>query len=192
MIPEVRALLANEKWHLERISLRNLLLECGLDEAVKWGKLCYTFQNSNVAIFFGLKDYCGLGFFKGVLLADPESILHRQGPHSQAMRLIRFTNVQEIADKETVVKAYVHAAIALEKAGLKVDFKQKDRLVYPDELQHELDANPALKKAFEALTPGRRRAYNLYFTAAKQSATRHARIRRYMAKILDGKGMNDR
>lgn len=192
MVPEVKALLANERWHEERIALRNLLLDCDLDEAVKWGKLCYTFQNSNVAIFFGLKDYCGLGFFKGALLADPERILHRQGLHSQAMRLIRFASVQEITDISSVVKAYIRAAIALEKAGLKVDFKEKDRLVYPDELQHALAADPALKFAFEALTPGRRRTYSLYFAAAKQSATRHARIRRYAPKILDGKGMNDR
>ena len=190
--PKVAALLDQAKWHEERKALRAILLDCPLVEEVKWNKLCYTFRNSNVAILYGLKDYCGLGFFKGALLQDPKGILCRQGQHSQAMRLIRFTDVREIVKMEPTLKAYIHNAIKVEKAGLTVDFKEKHELVYPDELRDRLKDDPAFREAFEALTPGRRRGYNLHFSAAKQSKTRAARIEKCASRILAGKGLNDR
>ena len=190
--PKVGALLDQAKWHEERKKLRAILLACPLTEEVKWGKLCYTFQKSNVAIIYGLKEYCGLGFFKGSLLKDPEGILHQQGEHSQAARLLRFTDVGDIAKMEPIVKAYILEAIEVEKAGLKVDFKEKHELVFPDELIDRFDADPDFRAAFEALTPGRRRGYNLYFSAPKQSRTRVARIEKSVPRILAGKGMQDR
>lgn len=193
MNPKVDAYLSKAKtWREETQALRRILLDCGLTEELKWGKPCYTFQKSNVVIIFGLKDYCGLGFFKGSLLDDPKGILARQGEHSQAVRLIRFTNVQEIAEMESISKAYIQNAIEVEKAGLKVDFKEKHELVFPAELQKRLDEDATFKAAFTALTPGRQRAYNLHFSAPKQSKTRELRIDKHLPKILRGKGMNDR
>lgn len=190
--PRVDALLANPRWQDERIKLRAILLDCGLVEAIKWGKLCYTFDAANVAIIYGLKDYCGLGFFKGALLRDAKGILYRQGEHSQAARLIRFTDLGQIIKAEPTVKDYIHEAIEIEKAGLKVAFKEKDALVFPDELIARLEGDPDLKAAFSALTPGRQRGYNLFFSAPKQSQTRTARIEKHVERILLGKGMNDR
>ncbi len=193
MNPKVDAYLSKAKiWREETQALRRILLDCGLTEELKWGKPCYTFQNSNLVIIFGLKDYCGLGFFKGSLLDDPKGILARQGEHSQAVRLIRFTNVQEIAEMESISKAYIKNAIEVEKAGLKVDFKEKHELVFPAELQKRLDEDATFKAAFAALTPGRQRAYNLHFSAPKQSKTRESKIDKHLPKILRGKGMNDR
>ena len=193
MNPKVDAYLSKAKtWREETRALRRILLDCGLTEELKWGKPCYTFQKSNVVIIFGLKDYCGLGFFKGSLLDDPKGILARQGEHSQAVRLIRFTNVPEIAEMESISKAYIQNAIEVEKAGLKVDFKEKHELVFPAELQKRLDEDATFKAAFAALTPGRQRAYNLHFSAPKQSKTRESRIDKHLPKILKGKGMNDR
>ncbi|MEX1033838.1 MAG: DUF1801 domain-containing protein [Cellvibrionaceae bacterium] len=190
--PKVNALLSKPQWHEERKKLRAILLECQMTEEVKWGKLCYTFQESSVVMIYGMKEYCALGFFKGALLNDPKGILVKPGAHSQAMRQIRFTSLQQITAMEARVKAYIHEAIEVEKAGLKVDFKEKRELKFPEELQHKFNGDPALKKAFEALTPGRQRGYILHFSDAKQSKTRISRMEKCIPRILDGKGLNDR
>ncbi len=190
--PKVDALLNKPEWQEERKNLRALLLDCRLDEEVKWGKLCYLFQNNNVAVIFGMKAYCALGFFKGSLLEDPKGILVAPGEHSQAMRQIRFTQARDIHEQENTIRAYIQDAIELEKAGAKVDFSEKHELEYPEELQVALAGNVALKTAFEALTPGRKRGYILHFSGAKQSSTRASRIEKCIARILDGKGMHDR
>lgn len=179
-----------KKWQEEMEQLRMISLECGLKEALKWGKPCYTFQKSNIAIIQPFKESCAFMFFKGVLLEDPKDILESPGKHSQAARRIPFTSVQEIIEMEPVIKAYIREAVEAEKAGLEVKVKKKPEPV-PEELQEKLDENPALKTAFEALTPGRQRAYILYFSGAKQSKTRTRRVEKYIPQILDGKGMND-
>ncbi|WP_231489695.1 YdeI/OmpD-associated family protein [Billgrantia saliphila] len=184
--------MSKPEWQEERKKLRALLLDCRLDEEVKWGKLCYSFQNNNVALIFGMKAYCALGFFKGSLLKDPEGILVAPGEHSQAMRQIRFTGAHEIDAMQETLKAYLHKAIEVEKAGLVVDFKEKHELQYPEEFQQALEGNAALKAAFEALTPGRQRGYILHFSGAKQSSTRTSRIEKCVPGILQGKGFNDR
>ena len=171
--------------------LREILLDCQLTEALKWRVPCYTFQNNNIALLGGFKEYCTLSFFKGVLLADTNNILVSPGENSQSVRLIKFTDTKEIMELKPVLKAYIHEAIEVEKAGLKVDFKQKNQLDLVIELQHAMGKDPALKTAFEALTPGRQRAYNLYFSAPKQAKTRTSRIEKYVPKILEGKGFND-
>ncbi|WP_111415053.1 YdeI/OmpD-associated family protein [Billgrantia lactosivorans] len=190
--PKVAALLNKAEWQEEKKKLRAMLLECGLGEDVKWGKLCYSLQGNNVAIIFAMKSYCAFGFFKGSLLKDPEGILVAPGEHSQAMRQVRFTQAQEIDALAATLKAYLHEAIAIEKAGLTVDFKEKHELEYPEEFQVALDGNAALKAAFEALTPGRQRGYILHFSGAKQSSTRASRIEKCVPTILAGKGLNDR
>jgi uncharacterized protein YdeI (YjbR/CyaY-like superfamily) len=179
-------------WQEELEQLRTILLDCGLAEELKWGVPCYTFQNSNVVIMSAFKEYCALSFFKGALLKDAQGILDKPGEHTQAARLIRFTNVQEIMDMESILKAYVYEAIEVEKAGLKVDFTKTLEFAIPEEFQNKLDEIPALKTAFEALTPGRQRAYLLYFSQPKQSKTRVSRVEKYMQQILDGKGLHDR
>ncbi|RCV88356.1 YdeI/OmpD-associated family protein [Billgrantia montanilacus] len=190
--PKVEALLNKTEWQEERKKLRAMLLDCELDEDVKWGKLCYSFQDSNVAVIFAMKAYCALGFFKGSLLKDPEGILVAPGENSQAMRQVRFTQVQEIDALTPTLKAYLHEAIDVEKAGLTVDFKEKHELEYPEEFQVALDGNAELKAAFEALTPGRQRGYILHFSGAKQSSTRTSRIEKCVSSILEGKGLNGR
>jgi uncharacterized protein YdeI (YjbR/CyaY-like superfamily) len=180
-----------KKWQEESKKLRRIILDCGLTEESKWGKPCYTFGNSNVVIIQGFKEYCALLFCKGALLKDAYRILIQQTENVQAARQIRFTNVPEIAEMEPIVKAYIHEAIEVEKAGLEVNYKNTSEFAVPEELQTKLDAIPALKKAFEALTPGRRRAYLLYFAAPKQSKTRESRIEKYMPQILKGQGLND-
>lgn len=179
-------------WPEELEQLRMILLHCGLTEDLKWGVPCYTFQKSNIAILAAFKEYCALSFFKGALLNDAKSILENPGENTQSARLIRFTNVREIVALEAILKAYIYEAIEIEKSGLKVDFKEKTKLVYPEEFQQKLDEAPALKAAFEALTPGRKRAYILYFSAPKQSKTRESRIEKCIPQILIGKGLNDR
>ncbi len=184
-----------EKWRDELAALRALLLSCGLSEGYKWNKPCYTFQDGNVAAIAGLKDYCWLMFFKGALLRDADQeggLLTKAGENSQSMRVIRFTDVQQITGAEAAVKGYVLEAIAAERAGLKVDFKQNAALVFPDEFTAICAATPGLKAAFDALTPGRQRGYNLHFCGAKQSKTRTARVEKCAPRILDGKGLNDR
>lgn len=179
-------------WVREFEVLRAIMLDSPLTEEMKWGKPCYCFDGSNVVILYGLKDYCGLGFFKGALLDDPENILHQQGEHSQAVRLIRFASVAEIRRLSPVVRAYIAQAIAIERAGLKIDFKEKHALVFPTELLEKFDADPAFEAAFKALTPGRQRGYVLHFSGAKQATTRVARIAKMAPGIMAGKGMNDR
>ncbi len=171
--------------------LRKILLDCGLNEELKWGVPCYSFQNSNVLILAAFKGYCALSFFKGALLADEDGILEKPGEHTQAVRLIKFTDAREITQMEAILKAYIFEAIEVEKAGLKVAFQKGKELVFPDELQQILDEDPAFKAAFEALTPGRQRGYMLYFSAAKQSPTRLSRIEKCMPQIFNGKGLND-
>ena len=177
-----------KKWQPEMEKLRRISLGCGLTEELKWGKPCYTFQNSNIVIIQGFKEFCALLFCKGVLLRDSNRILKKFG--WQAARRIPFTNVREIVEMEPILKAYIHEAKEAEKAGLKVNFEKNPELI-PEELQNKLDEIPALKTAFAALTPGRQRGYILYFSAAKQSKTRESRIEKWMQQILNGKGLND-
>ncbi len=181
-----------DRWQPEFKALRAILLASDLQEELKWGKPCYTYQNQNVTIFFALKAYCGLGFFKGALMDDPENLLHRQGKNSQAVRMLRYSDAQQITDSRESIARYLREAIRIEKSGQKIDFSEKDNLVYPQELKDRFASDPALEAAFDALTPGRRRAYNLHFSGATQSATRSARIERCAARILEGKGLNDR
>jgi uncharacterized protein YdeI (YjbR/CyaY-like superfamily) len=177
-----------KKWQKEFKKLRRIILDCQLTEELKWGKPCYTFQNSNIVIIQGFKEFCALLFCKGALLSDPNGILKKFG--WQAARRIPFTSVREIVESEPVLKAYINEALAAEKAGLEVEFKKNAEPI-PQELQNKLDENGALKTAFRALTPGRQRGYILYFSAAKQSKTRTSRIERCMRQILNGKGLND-
>ena len=175
-------------WREELVQLRRILLDCGLTEELKWGVPCYTFQENNLFIVAAFKEFCSLSFFKGVLLSDPHHILVKAGEHSQSARLIKFTTVQEIIEMEGILKEYVYEAI--EKAGLKVDFKKNPEPI-PEELQQILDENPEFKMAFEALTPGRQRGYILYFSAPKQSKTRTSRVEKCILQIMAGKGLND-
>jgi uncharacterized protein YdeI (YjbR/CyaY-like superfamily) len=175
-----------KKWQEEMQKLRSIILDCQLTEELKWGKPCYTFQKSNIVIIQGFKEFCALLFCKGALLNDPNGILQKFG--WQAARRIPFTNVREIVEMEPILKAYIHEA--KEKAGLKVILKKNPEPI-PEELRNKLDEIPALKAAFDVLTPGRQRAYILYFSAAKQSKTREARIEKCMQQILNGKGLND-
>ena len=180
-----------KKWQEEMKKLRMITLDCQLTEELKWGKPCYTFQNTNVVLIIGFKEYCALLFCKGALLKDANGILIKPGENTQAARQIRFTNVREIVALEPILKAYIREAIAAEKAGLKVHFKKSTEFTIPEEFQKKLDEIPALKTAFDALTPGRQRAYILHFSAPKQSKTRESRVEKCMLQILDGKGLND-
>jgi uncharacterized protein YdeI (YjbR/CyaY-like superfamily) len=181
-----------QTWRKETQKLREIVLDCQLVEELKWGKPCYTFQKNNIVIIQGFKEFCALLFFKGVLLNDAEGVLIKTGENTQAGRQIRFTNVQQIVEMESILKAYLHEAIEVEKAGLKVDFKKTSEFLIPEEFQNKLDELPALKQAFDALTPGRQRGYLLYFSAAKQSKTRGSRVEKCIPQILNGKGLNDR
>lgn len=190
--PEVEALLSKSEWHQERQKLRSLILDHGLEESVKWNKLCYSYQGSNVIVIFAMKNYCAIGFFKGALLEDDKNLLVKPGDHSQAMRQLRFTELKEITDSESLIKAYIGQAIQAEKDGLEIDFGEKENLTYPDELQVILDGDAELAAAFDKLTPGRRRGYVIHFSDAKQSKTRIARIEKCRTKILSGKGYSER
>ena len=192
MNPKVNVYLSKaKKWQEELEKLRMIILDCQLTEELKWGKPSYTFEKSNIVIIIPLKEYCALMFCKGALLNDANGILIKPGENTQAGRWIKFSSVREIVEMETILKAYIHEAIEVEKAGLKVNFKKNTELIFPEEFQNKLDENPALKTAFDALTPGRQRAYVLYFSAPKQSKTRVARVKRCMQKIVNGKGLND-
>jgi len=180
-----------KKWREEFEKLRMVCLDSGLTEELKWGKPCYRYQESNIVLIHGFKDYCALLFMKGALLNDPKGVLVQQTENVQAARQIRFTNVREIIEMGNILKAYIKEAIEVEKAGLEVDYKKTSEFVIPEEFQNKLDAFPALKTAFEALTPGRQRGYILYFSAAKQSKTRESRVEKCVPQILDGKGLND-
>ncbi len=180
-----------KKWQEEFEKLRNVVLECGLTEELKWGCPCYTFKKRNIVLIHGFKEYCALLFFKGALLKDPKRILIQQTKNVQAARQIRFTSVREITKLKPILKAYIHEAIEVEKAGLKVPLKKTKEFSMPAEFQNKLNENPALKKAFNALTPGKQRGYLLYFSQPKQFKTRAARVERHVQQILNGKGLND-
>jgi uncharacterized protein YdeI (YjbR/CyaY-like superfamily) len=180
-----------KQWKEEFETLRTIILDCGLNEDIKWMHPCYMFEEKNIVLMHGFKDYCALLFHKGALLKDTHGILIQQTENVQAARQIRFTNVQEIVEMESILKDYIHEAIEVEKAGLKVDLKKHTEFIVPEELQNKFDEIPNLKTAFEALTPGRQRAYILYFSKPKQSKTRESRIEKYLQEILDGKGLND-
>jgi len=181
----------SKKWQKELAKLRTIVLDCQLTEELKWGVPCYMLQKSNIVLIHEFKEYCAFLFFKGALLTDAKGILVQQTKNVQATRQIRFTNVQEIVEMESILKAYIHQAIEVEKAGLKVDFKKTTEFDIPKEFQNKLDEMPALKEAFEALTPGRQRAYILYFSAPKLSKTREARVEKCVDLIFDGMGLND-
>ena len=190
--PKVDAFIANAKtWQEELKKLRSILLDSELTEEFKWSQPCYTFQGKNVIVISGMKESCALAFFKGVLLKDIHGVLTRPGQHSQSTRWLKFASVREIAEMKSVVKAYIREAIEVEKSGLKVKLKKTSDLKFPEELQIMLDEFPDLKTAFEALTPGRQRAYIYHFSAPKQSKTREARVRKFMPHILNGKGLLD-
>lgn len=192
MNPKVDDFISNaKKWQPEMEQLRLLLLDCGLTEEFKWRTPCYSFRGNNVVLIGSFKEYCALSFFKGTLLQDSNGILSKPGENSQAMRFFKFTNLPEITDQKSIIKAYIYEAVEIEKAGLKVIFKSNTELELVAELQNTLAQNPDLKTAFQALTPGRQRAYNLYFSAPKQAKTRETRIEKYTQRILNGKGIND-
>ncbi|KWU66508.1 YdeI/OmpD-associated family protein [Priestia megaterium] len=192
MNPKVDEFLSKaKKWKEEYETLRKIVLDCELTEDFKWMNPCYTFEKKNIVLMHGFKEYCALLFPKGSLLQDSHGILIQQTENVQGARQIRFTNVQEIAEKEAILKAYIYEAIEVEKAGLKVKAKKPEELIIPEELQHKFDEMPALKTAFTTLTPGRQRAYILHFSAAKQSKTRESRIEKCVPNILNGKGLND-
>jgi uncharacterized protein YdeI (YjbR/CyaY-like superfamily) len=179
------------KWQKEVNKLRTIVLGCQVTEDLKWGCPCYTIEEGNIVLIHVFKEYCAVLFFKGALLKDPKGILIQQTKNVQAARQIRFTNLREIVERATAVKAYIHEAIEVEKAGLKVKLKKTSEFSMPDEFEGELNKLPALKTAFYALTPGRQRAYLLFFSTPKQSKTREARIEKCKRKILNGKGLTD-
>jgi uncharacterized protein YdeI (YjbR/CyaY-like superfamily) len=190
--PKVDAFLTRStKWNDAFRELRKIVLDCDLVEDLKWGKPCYTYESQNVVLIHGFKEYCALLFMKGALLKDPNGILVQQTENVQSARQIRFADYGEIAQLESTLKAYIREAIEVEKAGLKVVKKTTAEFRAPDELQRRLDDNPDLRTAFQALTPGRQRAYILYFSAAKQSKTREARVEKCIPRVLDGKGLDD-
>jgi uncharacterized protein YdeI (YjbR/CyaY-like superfamily) len=190
--PKVDAFLSRaEKWRKEFEKLRTIVLDCGLREELKWGQPCYTNQKKNIVLIHGFKEYCAILFFKGALLKDARGILIQQTENVQAGRQIRFTNVREIGKLEPVLKTYIFEAIEVEKAGLKVNYKKTTDFKIPEEFQNKLNKIPALKAAFDRLTPGRQRAYIFYFSQPKQSKTRASRVEKYMQQILNGKGLND-
>lgn len=190
--PEVRQLLDRQAWHEERIRLRSVMLDRGLEERVKWGKLCYSFNGGNVAIILALKTYCAVGFFKGALLHDTKDMLIAPGRHSRAMRQMRFSSLAEIEAGEQTLAEYTDAAIRIEKDGREVDFDRSEAPAYPDELRDAFDTDPDFAAAFATLTPGRQRGYVIHFSNARQSATRVSRIEKSRPRIFDGKGPHDR
>lgn len=192
MNPKVDFFFKKEKrWREEFEALRMIVLDCGLNEELKWGQACYTFEKKNIVLIHGFKEYCAMLFFKGALLKDKKGILIRQTENVQGPRQIRFMNVKEINKMKSTLKAYIYEAIELEEAGLKVKYKKTSDYKVPEELQGKLKKNASLKKAFESLTPGRQRGYIFYFSSAKQSKTRISRIEKHIDKILDGKGLDD-
>jgi uncharacterized protein YdeI (YjbR/CyaY-like superfamily) len=180
-----------KKWQKEITKLRTIVLDCQLTEELKWGCPCYTFEKRNIILIHVFKEYCALLFFKGSLLHDASGILVQQTKNVQVTRQIRFTNLHEIIEMEPILKTYIYQAIEVERAGLKVNLKKTSEFKMPEEFKKKLDKTPALKNAFHALTPGRQRAYILYFSAAKLSKTRETRVEKSMKQILNGKGLND-
>ena len=180
-----------KKWKEEIEKLRTIILDCHLEEELKWGCPCYIFEKSNIVLIHVFKEYCALLFFKGALLKDPKGILVQQTKNVQAARQVRFTNVQEIIKLKKALKDYIFEAVEAEEAGLKVPMKKTAEYSIPEEFQEKLDKSAALKKAFKALTPGRQRGYLLHFSSAKQSKTREARVEKCLKQILNGKGLDD-
>lgn len=178
-------------WKEEMEALREMLLSCNLTEELKWGKPCYSFENKNLFIIQSFKTNCALGFFRGELINDEKGLLVKPGENTQSGRMIRFTHLKEIVKVKGTIKAYIKEAIEHEKKGTKTTIKEKAELIFPEELQSVLDKNVKFKKAFESLTPGRQRAYNMFFSAPKQAQTRTTRIEKYKQQILNGKGIND-
>ena len=192
MNPKVDEFLEKARtWQEEMRKLRTIVLDCGLTEEFKWRQPCYTFNDKNILVISGFKNYCALNMFTGALLSDPKGILVKPGENTQAGRQIRFTDVREIEELKPDLKAYIFEAIEIEKAGLKIEFKKNPEPM-PDELQQKLDEDPFFKSSFEELTPGRQRGYILYFSQPKQSGTRVARIEKCIPKILNGEGLNDK
>ena len=192
MNPKVDAFISRaNQWQEEFEQLRRIILACQLTEELKWGVPCYSFEKTNILLIHGFKEYCAILFVKGALLKDTIGILIQQTENVQSARQIRFTSADEIVEMEPVLKAYIKEAIEVEKAGLKVDFKKTAEFNMPEEFQNKLDEIPALKTAFEALTPGRQKAYLLYFSAPKQSKTRESRVEKCIQPILTGKGLNE-
>lgn len=183
--------LKDTKWQKEYRELRSIVLDCKLTEELKWGVPCYTSNHNNIVLIHGFKDYCALLFMQGALLKDPKGILVQQTANVQAARQIRFKNSEEIIKLKSSLKAYIKEAIAIEKAGLKVELKSTKEFTMPEEFKSTLTKSPKLKTAFESLTPGRQRAYLLYFSTAKQAKTREARIEKCVPNILKGKGLDD-
>lgn len=179
-----------ERWKGEAETLRQILLDCGLTEELKWGKPCYSFEGGNIAIIQRMKDHLALMFFKGTLLDDPGGLLHAPGPNSRHGRRLHFTSAADVSERKGAIQDFVKAAIEAEKAGLELDAAPEPEL--PDELVDCFDADPDFRAAFEALTPGRQRGYILHFSGARKSETRTARIEKHRQRILDGKGMHDR
>lgn len=180
-----------EKWQKELEQLREIALDCQLTEELKWGTPCYTLGKSNIVLIHEFKEYCAFLFFKGALLKDTNGILIQQSENVQAARQIRFTNLKEIIDQKTILKTYIYQAIEIEKAGLKVELKETTDFEVSEEFQKKLDEMPNLKKAFQALTPGRQRAYLLHFSQPKQSKTRESRVEKNIPQILERKGLKD-
>lgn len=180
-----------KKWYEEFEHLREIILDCGLTEQLKWGCPCYSLDNKNVVLIHGFKDYCAILFFKGALLKDPKNVMIQQTRNVQAARQMRFTSVKEINKLKATIKSYVKEAIELEKSGVKVKLKAPSEFPVTEEFKSKMKELPSLKKAFHALTPGRQRAYLLYFSQPKQSATRQGRVEKYVQHIFDGKGLND-
>ena len=180
-----------KNWQKEFEKLRSIILDCGLTEELKWGQACYTFEDRNIVLIHGFKEYCALLFFKGALLNDASGILIQQTENVQSARQVRFTNVKEIVKLTPTLKAYIYEAIEVERAGLKVKYKKPAELKVPEEFQIKLDKMPALKKAFESLTPGRQKAYIFHFSQPKLSKTKAARVEKYIPAIIKGKGLND-
>ncbi len=179
------------KWQEETEQLRMIILDCGLNEELKWGCPCYTLDKSNIVLIHDFKEYSAVLFFKGALINDPDGVLVKQSENTQATRQIRFTNIQEVKQMKTILKKYILEAIEVEKSGLKVEFKKVAEFTVAEEFQKALDEVPGLKTAFEALTPGRQRAYLLHFAEPKQSKTRESRIEKNIPQIFNGKGLND-
>ena len=192
MNPKVDQYITKTKsWQKETETLRMILLSCGLTEDIKWGKPCYSINGTNLFVIQGFKEYFALLFFKGILLKDPDNILVKTGENTRVGRQARFKNVQEIIELEPILKKYIHQAIELEKAGIKVDPKQDAELIFPEEFQARLDEDPDLQTAFSKLTPGRQKQYNMHFSAPKQSQTRQSRVEKAIPQIFNGKGLND-
>ena len=192
MDPKVDEFLYNAtKWQDEMEKLRALVLDCGLNEEIKWHLPCYTYQNNNVVIIQNFKDYCALSFFKGALLKDAKKLLDKPGENTQASRLIRFTDLTQIENLELKIKSYIYEAIENEKAGLNIDFKKTSDYNMPEELEQKFNKDPDFKTAFENLTPGRQRGYLLHFSQPKQSNTRVSRIEKNAKRIFNGKGLTD-